>query len=81
MYANESKSKSAIKEIKENLHSLSSFLGSTESLSVESHSTSRTGEESEPCTSHLSEKNELPVSYNVLFESGYKIHKNTIIGM
>ena len=59
MYANKSKGRSAIKEIKEGLCSLSSFLGSTESLSVENCFTSRTGEEPEPCTSGLSEKKEL----------------------
>ena len=72
---------SAIKEIKEGLCSLSLFLGSTESLSVENCSTSRTGEEPEPCTSGLSEKKELTVSYNVLLESGCKIHEDTLKGI
>ena len=78
VYANESNIKNALRQVKESLCTLSSFLGGTENLTVEFCSDTA---ELEPCTSDLDEKKELTMPYNVLLESGCKIHIDTLKGI
>ena len=77
-FDSKAKSKRALKEVKECLCNLSVFLAKSDShssvASMASHSADKGSEE----FNESSSSSELSVSYDVLLESGCKIHKDTL---